>query len=248
MENVIKIKKVNANNLSLLVKKMLMMDSQLFISIDKDSIFSNIYTSTQDIVKLYKAPISDVFEIEEVLENQIDLSFFAGKKIQDVLSNLNSSEISMDIYYIKYQEKYLADKIILKDSKLTIEVLCQDPSFGFTSMTEKQINTVLNTKLKVFEFTINKETLSKVLNLFSLDTDEIFEITTDKHGVNIKTRSVLLNISDVYKKKLDTKIITFKRLLDKVDKEDHNLIVCEDKIIFESLTDNTKTILNLASN
>ena len=176
----VKIKKVSVPHLTSLMRKMLLMDSALYINVDKDRIWSSVYTETQDVVKTYSLPVKDVFEFESPLKDTIKLSFFSGSRILNCIGFFDPHHLSMEISTFKDNDEnvYYADKIILRDQKLKIEAQCQDIVLGFTSMTNDQVKRAFDESTKVFNFTLSKFFLSvaillkiffAALELFSLE-------------------------------------------------------------------------------
>ena len=242
----VKINKVSVPHLSNLIKKMLLMDSSLYINIDENRVWSSVYVPTKDVVKSFGIPVSDVFTFDKPIDNTIKLSFFSGSRLLACIGHFDPHQLSMEISTFEDDGVYYADKVILRDQKLKIELHCQDISLGFTSMTDDQVKRAFDESTEVFKFQFSREDFTKVGALLTLDKSELFEIVGDTDGVHVKTEAFDIVIDD--SKKEDSKIVksTFKSFLEKVDKETYDVIVCENKVIFKSQETSTLIALNLA--
>ena len=240
-------KKISAPYLSAIIKKMLLMDSSIYINIDKDRVYSNVYTPTKDVVKSFSLPINDVFEFDKPLDKTIKLSFFSGSKLLNCISYFDPHKLQADISYFEDKDEgvYYAEKITLKDQKLKIDVFCQDISLGFTSMTEDQTKQAFSIANEEFQFAISREDLTKVVSLLSMDKGELVKIYGDSEGIHFKTDAFDIIVDDTKKISTDVKS-TFKVFFDRIDKETYNVSVCENKIVLFSQETETNSAMNLA--
>jgi hypothetical protein len=243
----VKFKKVKVANFSALIKKMLLMDTSLYININKDRVWSSVYVPTKDVVKSYGLETKDVFEFESELEETIKLSFFSGARLLTCIGYFDPHHLSMELSTFKETDgSYYADKVILRDQKLKIEIHCQDISLGFTSMTDDQVGRAFDKSTSLLNFTLSREDLSKVSQLLSLDKSELFEIYCNSEGVHIKTDAFDIVVDDSKTKDSPISKSTFKSFLEKVDKETYEISLCENKLLLESQESATKIALNLA--
>jgi hypothetical protein len=240
-------KKVSAPYLSAIVKKMLLMDTSVYINIDSERVYSNVYTPTKDVVKSFSLPISDVFEFEKPIDKPIKLSFFSGSRLLSCISHFDAHKLQAEISYFEDEDEgvYYADKITFKDQKLKIDVHCQDVSLGFTSMTDEQTERAFTTSTEEFSFAISREDLAKVTALLTMDKGELLNIYGDAQGIHIKTEAFDIVVDDTKKGTTEMKS-TFKAFLDRIDKETYNVSVCANKIVLFSQESSTNAAINLA--
>lgn len=238
-------KKVSAPYFSAIVKKMLLMDTSVYINIDSDRVYSNVYTPTKDVVKSFSLPLTEVFEFDKPIDKPIKLSFFSGSRLLSCLSYFDAHKLQAEISYFEDEGVYYADKIIFKDQKLKIEVHCQDISLGFTYMSDEQTERAFTTSTEEFTFGISREDLSKVTALLTMDKGELLNIYGDENGIHIKTDSFDIVVDDT--KKINTEVkSTFKTFFDRIDKETYNVSVCKNKIVLFSQESSTNAAINLA--
>jgi hypothetical protein len=243
----IKIKKVSVPHLTSLARRMLLMDTSIYLNVDNEKVWSNVYTPTKDVVKSNWLPVNEVFQFEKPLEETVKISFFSGSRLLNCLSYFNPHNLSAEITAFKDEDDGViyAEKITLIDNQLKIDLHCQDISLGFTSMTSDQVSRAFDLSTKNFEFKLSTEVLTKITALLPLDKSELFTIYSDSQGVHAKSESFDLIIDDNYtEEKAPCKV--FKSFLQKVDKETYNISVCENKMVFVSEDSNTMAALNLA--
>lgn len=242
----VKINKVSVPHLSNLIKKMLLMDSSLYINIDSNRVWSSVYVPTKDVVKSFGIPVSEVFQFDKPLTETVKLSFFSGQRLLTCIGFFDPHHLSFEISTFEDDGVYYADKVILRDQKLKIEIHCQDISLGFTSMTEDQVKRAFDESTKIVGFQLSREDFTKIASLMTLDKSELFEIASDTDGVHVKTEAFDIVIDDSVKSDERVSKSTFKSFLEKVDKETYDVVVCENKVILKSQETSTLIALNLA--
>jgi len=243
----VKIKKVSVSHFSGLIKKMLLMDSSLYININSERVWSSVYTPTKDVVKSYSLPTTDVFQFESGLEETIKISFFSGQRLLNCIGFFDPHQLSMEITTFKDEDEgvHYADKIILRDQKLKIDIHCQDIALGFTSMTDDQVKRAFDESTSMFQFQFGKDDFSKITSLFAMDKSELFQISGESDGIHIKTEAFDIVVDDTQNLDGISKQ-TFKSFFDKLDKENYDICVCENKLILKSQESSTLIALNLA--
>jgi len=243
----IQVKKISVPHLTSLIRKMLLMDTSVYLNVNNDRIWSDVYTPTKDVVKSNWISAKDAIQFEKPLEDTIKLSFFSGSRLLTCLGYFDPHNLSAEISAFKDEDDGIiyAEKIIFKDNQLKIELHCQDISLGFTSMTSDQVSRAFDLSSKSYGFKLSSEVLSKIVSLMPLDKSELFTIYSDEQGVHAKTEAFDLVIDDNYKKK-ESPCTVFKSFLTRVDKETYDVSVCENKMILKSEESNTNVALNLA--
>jgi hypothetical protein len=243
----VKIKKVSVPHFSGLIKKMLLMDSSLYININSERVWSSVYTPTKDVVKNYSLNTQDVFQFDDSINETIKLSFFSGQRLLNCIGFFDPHHLSMELSTFKDEDEgvYYADKVVLRDQKLKIDIFCQDISLGFTSMTDDQVKRAFDESTSIFQFQFGKDDFSKISSLFTMDKSELFQISGESDGVHIKTDAFDIVVDDNQSLSGIQKQ-TFKSFFDKLDKENYNIHVCENKLILKSQESETLIALNLA--
>jgi len=241
--------KISVPYLNSLIKRMLLMDTSVYINIDSQNTYSNVYIPSKDVVKSYSIPTSDIFQFDSELGDiTIKMSFFSGQKLLSCISYFDPHKLTAEISL--YQEddgSYFSDKITLSDTRLNMEIYCQDQSLGFTYLSEEQISRALDKSTEQYSFTLPREDFTKIGSMLSMDQTDLFSIYGDEYGVHIKTSVFDLVVDD--NKIFEEKTImsnTFKSFFTRIDKESYEISVCENKLVLDSIDSVTKVALNLA--
>lgn len=244
----IQAKKITVPHLNSIIKRMLQMDTSVYLNIDGNRIWSDVYTPTKDVVKSVSLPVDDVIQFDKPITETIKLSFFSGQKLLACLGYFDPHNLSAEISLFKDEDDgfLYADKIAFKDNQLKIELHCQDISLGFTSMTSEQVKRAFDLSTQEFAFKLSAEDLSRVNSLLTLDKAELLEIYNDQSGVHVKTDSFDLIVDDRVKSVDRKTASTFKAFFQRIDKETYDVSVCENKMILQSEESNTRVALNLA--
>jgi hypothetical protein len=106
-------------------------------------------------------------------------------------------------------------------------------------MSEDEIGRAFDTEDTLFKFEMTTDMIAQIKSLFSLDSDiDTVTIYKNKNGIGVKGKNYEnLLIEDDSDENGSVKI--YKKYLDILDKEDYEVFVCENKIVFNSTTTDT---------
>ena len=71
----IKVSKVSVPQLSGFVKKMLLMDTSVYLNVNSEKVWSDVYLPTKDVVKSFSLPCGEIFEFDKKFDDFIKASF-----------------------------------------------------------------------------------------------------------------------------------------------------------------------------
>ena len=244
-----KLNRIKGVNLTTLIKKMLLMDNQVYLTATDDELLSSVYlVATKDVVKTTKVKLSEIFVFDKPLDKSLRLPFFDGAKVINALQYFNMTELHGEISYIELDGDYHAETLIIKDNSLKIKLSCQDPDLGFISMTTDQLETVFSDKAKKYGFDLPEIDLQKIVNLNGMDKSELFSIYGDADGIHASGTNYDYIIDDTVKGTFE-KVSLHKKMLARIDKESYSIQVCtgeQNKVLLTSKNSNTSIALNLA--
>lgn len=249
----LKLNRVNGENLSVTLKRMLLMDPSIYLNIDNSTLSSNVYSPEKDIVKTNETPIEEVFEFSTDIDKPIRIAFFEGSKVLNAINYFDKASLRGTIHYVEHynedEDFYIAEKLTLQDNTLKIDLHCADYELGFVTMTEAQLETVFSDSEKSFEFDLTKETLATVIKLFKLDTSELVDIVKDQEGIHIKGSTYDSIVDDSYTSENSHKVTAHKKFFEKLDKESYTVKVVDGrqrKVLLNSQDSKTNICFNLA--
>lgn len=232
----VKINSINKENLNTFIKKLLSIDSFIFMTANDKILTSSVYFPEHDAVKVASCPIDEIFDGK--FTDDVKISFFDGKKVINALSHFDG-DIEGKLSCDTYEDTMRATNFLVKDKRLKIDIPCTDFSLSFMEMTEEQINLAFNAEDALFKFELMADTIGQIKSLFSLDSDvDTVTIYKGKKGVGVKGKNYEnLFIEDDSEETGSVKI--YKKYFDILDKENYEVFVCENKIVFNSTTTDT---------
>lgn len=239
------ISKIHQGPLSTMVKKLLLMDSAIYLNLTGDRLYSNSYIPSKDVAKITQVPTSEVFEFENDEIPNVKISFFAGQKLIDCLKYFDPHQLCGELHYYEDGGDFYAEKLVINDQSLQITLHCADVALGFTTMSDIQVDAAFGTDGEVFNFHLSNELLIKLNNLITLDKNELFKIYSDKSGVHIAGDTYDIVVDDSNESD-HPEINLFKSFFSRIDKESYEISVCQNKLVLDSVDSSTKIALNLA--
>tara|TARA_R110001583_G_scaffold29433_2_gene103083 strand:- start:436 stop:1176 length:741 start_codon:yes stop_codon:yes gene_type:complete len=241
----LEITKIYPAPLTAMVKKLLLMDSAIYLNLTKDTIFSNSYLPTKDVAKIVTVETGDIFEFQTELKDNVKISFFAGQKLIDCLKYFDIHNLKGTLHCYDEEGESVAEKLIIRDGILEITLHCADVSLGFTTMSEQQVTAAFGKDNEIYSFDLSQENLTKLNNLITLDKNELFKIYSDQRGIHVAGDTYDIIIDDT---QTDTheEVNLFKSFFSRIAKETYRVSVCQNKLVLDSEDSNTNIALNLA--
>ena len=241
----LEITKIHTAPLTAMVKKLLLMDSAIYLNLTQDRIFSNSYLPTKDVAKIVTVDTKDVFEFASEVSSNIKISFFAGQKLIDCLKYFDVHSLTGTLHYYEEEGEFYAEKLVINDNSLEITLHCADVSLGFTTMSDAQVTAAFGTDNTLYSFDLSQEILIKLNNLITLDKNELFKIYSDESGVHVAGDTYDIVVDDT---KIDShqEVNLFKSFFSRIAKETYKVSVCQNKLVLDSEDSNTNIALNLA--
>ena len=243
----LEITKIYPAPLTAMVKKLLLMDSAIYLNLTEDRIFSNSYLPTKDVAKIVTVDTKDIMEFEnsDDIGTNIKVSFFAGQKLIDCLKYFDIHNLTGTLHCYEEGDEQFAEKLVIRDHSLEITLHCADVSLGFTTMSDAQVTAAFGKDNEVYSFGLSQETLIKLNNLITLDKNELFRIYSDDRGIHVAGDTYDIVIDDTHTEKHE-EVTLFKSFFSRIAKESYNVSVCQNKLVLDSEDSNTNIALNLA--
>ena len=139
------ISKIHQGPLSTMVKKLLLMDSAIYLNLSKERLYSNSFIPSKDVAKVTQIPTESVFEFDEDEIPNIKVSFFGGQKLIDCLKYFDPHQLRGELHYYEDGGELFAEKMVINDQSLQITLHCADVALGFTTMSDIQIDAAFGT-------------------------------------------------------------------------------------------------------
>jgi len=245
----LKISKVHTGPFNAYIKKMLSVDKFVYLKLENDKIYSNVYLPQRDAVKVQKINISDIFDFEtdmSEISKPIKISFFNGHKLADAFKHFDKGGIMGEITVTETEDDLVATQFTIYDDELSINLTCSDPSLGFMDLTEEQVNTIFDISSKSFTFDLDADGIERLTSLFALEKEtDTFEIVYGDNSLRFKgdTYNALFNQIETGDKSHTLKL--YKKYLPLLDKEAYKAVACSNKVVLYS--EDSETQLTIAT-
>jgi len=223
-------------------------EQSLLIEIENGEIKAKTHTPDRSVVKFSKMDVEDVFEFLDGVDEPLLFGVFNIDKFANSFKHFGNNQFDMIIKHDKLDDKNVGTEIILKNPKLIIKFDCASYKM-FTHISDDLFyNTIAsdNGNLK-FEFDIDKENFSIISSLLNVDSDYKFvKFKSNKNNVFVKGKSFNMNIYETKNDLGSSEITFYKSHFSYIDKENTNVKVADEKIIFSSIENNTIIVIGKA--
>lgn len=241
----IKVQRVKVAEFTNFIKKLLPIDNFVYLKLQDGKITSNCYLPERDAVKLQSIDMNEIFEIENMIQGQLKMSFLNGSHTIDALSHFTGEQVSAEIEYRELAGEAVVSSFKLISDALTVTLPCADPSLGFQDMSEDQIKSVFSTNDNLFQFDVQPFHIDKLTSLFKLEKEEeTFTISNGPTGIKFKGKTYDSLVAESNSSE-DTELLFYKRYINLLDKESYRVTILSHKAVWESL--DSDTMLTIAT-
>ena len=230
----LQIDRIDQHELTSFINRVKLIDSFVYMKINKGQINSAVYLPQRDAVKSHNIPCDKIFQISSFPDNdkEMKIAFFEGNKVIEAIKHFDHDAIKGEIEFLENEDEYVASTLRIFNDELEITLSCSEPSLGFKDLTEDQQAAIFATNDTKFSFTMDTHTIRKIQNLFGLDKDETFSVKANGTGVSVSGKSFSAAINP--KSNGAGAVTVYKKYLNLLDKEEQTVHISDSKIVFES--------------
>lgn len=239
----VKIKSINVDQFKTFIQKLLKMDQYVYMKLSNDKVTSAVFLPEKDAVKFVTVPMSDMFEFDQPLTDKIKVPFYNGSRIIDALSFFNGKKIEGEIVYNLFGDEYIAEDFIIKNDKMRLKLFCADPNIQFIDMTRDDIVRAFGTDNSVFNFDLVREDFAQINSMFKFNKElNRFKFVVKEEKLYLEGTNYEVKLKDVVDVDEDAEtdsVTMYKKYFQYLDKENYDVTVCTNKVIFKSLETST---------
>ena len=223
------------------MKKFSSIEKSLLFEISGDRIIAKTHTPDKSVVKIGSVLVTDIMDATTDVEN-VKIGLFAVDNFINSFKHFGESEARLEINGETVGSDTVATDMKATSKSLKIAFPCASISlFRYIDSTLAEKITDVSTAL--FSFRVDKDTLTRVSALCSLDSDnDTLSISSRGGEVFFKGKSFELKIDGVTSE-IDGDISFYKTHFNFVDKDDSEIYVTENKVIFKSLESDTQIVV-----
>jgi hypothetical protein len=223
------------------MKKFSAVEKSLLFEISGDKIIAKTHTPDKSVVKIGSILITDLMDVIGVKED-IKIGLFAVDNFIASFKHFGDNDVKIEINGEKVGTDTIATEMKATSKTLKVAFPCASTSM-FRYIDATLAAKIIDTTTSIFSFRIDKDTLSKISALGSLDSDNDTLTIASKGGeIMFKGKSFEMSLPGVVSD-VDSEISFYKAHFNFIDKEDSEVYVTDNKIIFKSLETDTQIVL-----
>jgi hypothetical protein len=223
--------------LAAFMKKFSSIEKSLLFELDGDKVVAKTHTPDKSVVKIGSTLISDIMDPIGDTEN-VKVGLFVVDNFISAFKHFGEAETKIEINGEKVGSDTVATEMKASSKNLKISFPCASMSL-FRYIDSELAKKICDVSSASFSFRIDKDTLSRISSLASLDSDsDILTISAEGGNVSFKGKTFQYSLEGVTVEN-DGIISFFKSHLSFIDREDSEIFVTDGKTIVKSLESDT---------
>jgi len=246
MKNKLNLRISSANELINFLKRFSQIESSLLIEIDGTYMKAKTHTPERSVVKSSKIELSRIFVDTPEITESILFGVYNIDKLMQTFKHFPEGGVDFVLDYEKTGDGNVGTAITVSNENLKINFDCASLRL-FTHITDEMMDRISTTDSSVIDFVLSKENQNRILSLSTIDSDHKL-LTFDVKGGKVTSlgKSFNLNLLNLENKSGETNISLYKQQFAYLDREDSIAYVSDDRIVFNSIETDTKTIIGKA--
>ena len=223
------------------MKKFSAIEKSLLFEISGDKLIAKTHTPDKSVVKIGSILTTDIMDIIGEKED-VKIGLFAVDNFIASFKHFGENEVKLEINGEKVGADIVSTDMKASSKTLKIGFPCASTSM-FRYIDSVLASKIIDTTTTLFSFRVDKDTLGKISALGTLDSDNDTLTIVSKAGeIAFKGKSFEMRLPGVTS---DTEgdISFYKAHFNFIDKEDSEVFVTENKVIFKSLETDTQIIV-----
>jgi len=248
-QNKVEFEARNIKPFSQWLKRFSSIDNSLLLEIDEENsgFIAKTYDESRSVVKFSKMGFNDAgMTVKTSGNKRIKVGLFNIQKVIKTIEHFNNNEFLFTFNYgelIGEETTYAGTNIVLKNQSLKITIDCTSLNI-FKYISDELFNNTISRCEPICKFKLDKETIDKINSLCSLDSDnKTMEFKSEDKKIFAcgKTFEFLLNKDE---KNSDVSLHIHKDQFEKLDTDDYEIIIGEDRMVFSSKNSETITVIS----
>ena len=236
----------SSNELISFLKRFSAIESSLLIEIDNGYMKAKTHTPERSVVKSSKIELSRIFVDAPDMSESVLFGVYNIDKLMNTFKHFPEGGVDFVLDYEKTAEGNVGTSITVSNDSLKINFDCASLRL-FTHITDDMMERISTTESAVVDFVLSKENQNRILSLSTIDSDHKLLTFDVKEGkVSSLGKSFHLNLLNLEDTSGETNISLYKQQFAYLDREDAIAYVSDDRIVFNSIETDTKTIIGKA--
>jgi hypothetical protein len=236
----------SSNELISFLKRFSAIESSLLIEIDNGFLKAKTHTPERSVVKSSKIELSRIFVDVPEMNESVLFGVYNIDKLMNTFKHFPEGGVDFVLDYEKTGDGNVGTSITVSNDSLKINFDCASLRL-FTHITDDMMERISTTDSAVVDFVLSKENQNRILSLSTIDSDHKLLTFDVKEGkVSSLGKSFHLNLLSLENTSGETNISLYKQQFAYLDREDAIAYVSDDRIVFNSIETDTKTIIGKA--
>ena len=241
----LEIAKIDQHAFISFINRLKLIDSFIYFKIKDNQVISTCYLPQRDAVKHHSVSVDTLFggAVVEDTTKEYKIAFYDANRIIDAFKQFEHDSIRCEIEFIQNEQDFVASTFKIFNDELEITLACSEPSLGYQDLTTEQIEGIFERSQMDFQFPIDNHSINRLKSLFNLEKEETFDINSNGTGVQVKGKTFNVVISQSATG--DGTATLYKKYLALLDKEEYNVHVSNNKVVFDSTE--SETLLTIST-
>jgi len=219
-------------NFSAYLKRFSSIEKTLLLEISNNKFIAKTHTPDKAVVKISSTDLTEIFN--PIKATDVKIGMFAVDNFIQTFKHLGENDVKFEVTSEKVGGEETATQLKIYNKSLKFNFPSASPSL-FKYIDKDLAAKITDTSSAIFSFRIDKDTLTKISSLCSIDSDnDSLKIYSTGGEIFFAGKAFDLNLPGVTVKE-DTTITFYKTHFGFVDKEDSEVFILENKVIFKSL-------------
>lgn len=237
----------SASEFTNFLKRFSPIESTLLLEIENGYLKAKTHTPERSVVKSSKIDMSQIFEGEFTVDQNILFGIFSVDKLTEAFKHFSETDVEFTLSYENTSDGMVGTEVILSSPSLKINFQCASLRL-FTHITDEMMDRISNTEAAPINFVLTKEHQKRISSISTIDSDhKLLTVNVKEGNVNVTGRSYDLSLMSIDDKAADdVSISIYKNQFGFLDREDAVAHLSGDRIVFSSIETETKTIIGKA--
>ena len=234
--------KLHSNgNFSAYLKRFSAIEKNLLLEINDGKFIAKTHTPDKAVVKMSSTALTEIFDVKNAPTN-VKIGMWAVDNFVQTFKHLGETDVKFEIESEKVNNEETATELKIYSKTLKFTFPGASPSL-FKYIDSALASKITDTTASKYSFRVDKDTLTKLSALCSIDSDnDSISIISKGGAVFFSGKSFELELEGVTAPEDDT-ISFYKTHFAFVDREDSEIHVLDSKVIFKSLESDTIIVI-----
>ncbi len=222
------------------LRKFSSIESTLLVEIENGNLKAKTHTPDRSVVKSSSIALDEVLEFVDGDENlNVVFGLYNIEKFASSFKHFGSDNFDLIIEYDNLDKTNVGTQLILKTKKLNVRFECASYRI-FTHISDDMMERIAGDATEGISFDLDKNAQAQLSSLSGIDSDhKLLTFKTEDNFIRAIGKSFDLELVESHEKLESTTTTIYKQHFNVLDREDSNVVISDDKIVFRSVETNT---------